>query len=377
MGLIIVAPDTFKGSLPAGRVAEIVADHLRSADPSSTVVELPMADGGEGTVDVALAAGMDAVPVTVTGPLGTTVQACYARKDTTAVLELASAAGLTLLPAQPDRHTAAVASTRGVGELMARAIRHGARELVIGLGGSATTDGGLGLVQALGARVTSRSDRPSSSGGLGLAGVVSIDLGPMVEFLADVSVTLATDVDNPLIGPDGAAAIYGPQKGADADLVRRLDRGLDHWGDVLRLATGVDVRHRPGAGAAGGAGAPLLAAGSATARPGIEVAMELTGFTDRVRDANLVVVGEGSLDRQSLRGKGPVGAARLAQAGGARVVAVVGSCQLSGPELAEAGIDRVYTLSDIEPDLARSMAKAEPILHQVAARLAADLVPVD
>lgn len=369
--MIIVAPDKFKGSVSAPHLAAVVAAALRNADPSRDVVELPIADGGDGTVDFACRTGMTRVEMLVEGPLGQRVRADYARRGRTAVVEMAAAAGLELLPGGPDRLTAAVASTFGVGQLVAAAIDAGADRVVLGLGGSATTDGGAGMAQALGASVRDLAGRDIGRGGQALSEVCSLDLDPMRRNLAGVDVTLATDVDNPLVGPEGAAAVYGPQKGADADTVGQLDRNLTRWAALLEEETGVDVASLSGAGAAGGAGAPLVASGCAQMRSGIDVLLDSVGFEALVSSAELVVVGEGSLDAQSLRGKGPVGVARRARASGAVVVAVVGTCKLSAEQLQVAGIDRVYTMTDVEPDVSICIRRPDPILRTLAWRMAA------
>ncbi len=372
LGRVVVAPDKFKGSLSATQVSAIVAEVVRAADPAAEVRELPIADGGDGTVALAIAAGFEPVSLIVSGPLADPVEAVYAVRDDVAVVEMAAAAGLTLLDGEPDVAGALAADTRGVGQLIADAVDGGARRVVLGLGGSATTDGGIGLARALGAEVSTVDGVPPPPGAAGLASVEAIDLAPLVARLDGVEVVLATDVDNPAVGPQGAAAVYGPQKGADADTVSLLDGSLAHWAQVLAATTGVDVADRPGAGAAGGAGMPLLAAGRAAVAPGVEVIMDLAGLGDVVRSADVVIVGEGSLDGQSLRGKGPVGVARAARAAGAEVLAVAGVVTLSADELVEAAIDEAYALIDLEPDPAVCMAAAEPILREAADRLVAD-----
>lgn len=370
--MIVVAPDSFKGSLPAARVAAVVADELRAALPDEQVIERPIADGGEGTVDVALSAGMTAVEARVVGPLGDPLWARYALADGVAMIEMAAAAGLTVLPDGPTATSALAASTTGVGELIADAVRAGATRVVVGLGGSATTDGGAGMAAALGARFVTANGTPLEPGGAGLASIESVDLAPMVATLAGVDVILAIDVDNPLTGPEGAAATYGPQKGAGPLGVAALDRGLARWAEVVAQATGFDGRRQAGLGAAGGTGLPLVAAGCARIESGIDVVMELSDVRKVMSQADLVVVGEGSLDEQSLRGKGPVAAAQLAQSAGSAVVAVVGRTDLGPDALVRAGITQVYALTDIEPDLDRCIRDPEPILRALAARLAAD-----
>ena len=373
--MIIVAPDKFKGSLSATRVAAVIAERLR-ASGNHHVIELPIADGGEGTVDVAIRAGMDRVTTSVNGPLGQPLDATYARDDRVAVIELASAAGLSCLGRQPNVETAGAASTFGVGQLIAHAVAGGATTVVVGLGGSASTDGGAGLAAALGAILSTGDQTSVGPGGVGLGTITAVDLGPMLAALDGVEIVLACDVDNPLVGPHGAAAVYGPQKGADDPLVAQLDKNLRHWADLVYQVTGVDVAQRPGAGAAGGAGLVLLAAGCARIEAGSTYLLNLTGAAERFRDADVVIIGEGSLDHQSLRGKGPISVARFAKSNGAKVIAVVGMSSLTTSDLNEAPIDRVYALTDIEPDLDRCINDPEPILRELTGRLLADGVVV-
>ncbi len=340
---VVVAPDKFKGSLTAAEVAAAIAGGLRSRRPDAEVLERPVADGGEGTVDVALAAGFAPVSCRVPGPLGAEVQATYARSGDTAVVEMAAAAGLALV-GTPDDETAVRASTYGVGVLIAHALDRGARRVVLGLGGSATTDGGAGMVAAL----SGRRD------------------------VADVELVLACDVDNPLTGPQGAARVYGPQKGAGPATVAQLDAALTRWADEVARATGSDLRDVPGAGAAGGTAFGGLALLGGRLVPGVEVVMELAGLPAALEGADLLVVGEGSLDGQSLRGKGPVGVAAAARAAVGAVVAVAGRNELTGAQTTAAGIQAVYALADIEPRPEVCMAEAARLLDEVAARIAAD-----
>jgi glycerate kinase len=371
--MIVVAPDKFKGSLAATTVASVLAGALRSADPNRQVIELPIADGGEGTVEVAANAGMNRVTTTVTGPMDTPVDAVYAVADELAVIELSAAAGLGVLDGSPDTNTAACATTFGVGQLILDAIEAGATTVVVGLGGSASTDGGAGMISALGAVLTTEDGTRASQGGASLGRIASVDLDPMLAKLDGVEVVFASDVNNPLTGQNGAAAIYGPQKGADRPLVHLLDYNLWHWGELIRRVTGSDVSEKPGVGAAGGTALPLVAAGCARIEPGAALLMELTGSADLIRNADVVVVGEGSLDRQSLRGKGPIGVAELAAANGAKVLAAVGTCSLSSAELDRTPIDRVYAMTDVEPNRQRCIDEPEPILEALANRLASDL----
>lgn len=367
---IVVAPDKFKGSLPAAGVAAAVAAGLRSAAGDAEIVMLPVADGGDGTVDAAVAAGFERVPVTAAGPLGDPVRASYARRGEVAVVEMAGVCGLARLP--DGRPAPLTASSFGVGEVLRVAVEAGARQVVLGVGGSASTDGGAGLLQALGARVLDVHGDPVRPGGAGLDEVAALDLTALDPAWRDVAVVLAADVDNPLTGPEGAAAVYGPQKGASPDEVARLDAGLRRWADAVAAAVGQDRSHVPGAGAAGGVGFAALAVLGARMRPGIDVVLEFTGLESLLAGADLVITGEGSLDAQSLAGKAPVGVARAAARHGVRVVAVAGRNMLSADELATAGISAVYPLTDLEPDLERCHAEAAGLLRLAGQRIARD-----
>jgi glycerate kinase len=365
---IVVAPDKFKGSLPAAEVADAIAAGLRAELPGAEVVTIPVADGGDGTVDAAVAAGFERVPVTVDGPTGEPVRASYARRGEVAVVELASACGLMRLPG--GRREPLTASSFGAGQALAAALAAGARRIIFGVGGSASTDGGAGLLQALGARVLDTRGRPLDRGGAALRDVAALDLAGLHPALRGASVVLATDVVNPLTGPDGAAEVYGPQKGATPDQVRELDRGLRRWAAVVAAATGNDQSQAPGAGAAGGVGFAALAVLGAERRLGIDVILDLLDFDAALDGTDLVITGEGSLDTQTLAGKAPVGVARAAGRRGIPVVAVAGRSTLAEDELTRAGIGAVYTLSDLESDPARSSAEADVLLRRVGQALA-------
>jgi glycerate 2-kinase len=365
---VLVAPDKFKGSLPAAEVAAAIARGLRSR--GLDVGTCPIADGGDGTVDAAVAAGFTRCPVTASGPTGRPVETAWARSGETAVVELADVCGLVRLPGGELR--AEEATTLGLGEVLRAALDAGARRIVLGLGGSASTDGGAGLAQALGV-VLRRADGvelPPGIGGGALADVAAVDLAGL-DVPDDTSVEVACDVDNPLLGPHGAAAVYGPQKGADDDAVARLDGALASWARVLGAATGTAGREdEPGAGAAGGVGYGSLTLLGARLRPGFDLVAELLGFDDRLAGADLVVTGEGRLDAQTLHGKGPAGVAARATAAGVPVLALAGSVALDRDELAAAGIGGAAALADLEPDLRRSRDHAAELLERLAATVA-------
>jgi glycerate 2-kinase len=371
MSRVVIAPDKFKGSLSAPEVAMHVARGLAAAVPGVRTDQVPVADGGDGTVDAAVAAGYRRAERQVSGPTGEPVTAAFAISGDVAVVEAAQACGLSRLPG--GRLQPLTATSYGVGQLIAAAAGAGARHIVLGLGGSATTDGGAGLIAALGGRLVGADGSLVGPGGDALAGLRELDLTGLRD-LSGVDVLLATDVDNPLLGTDGAAAIYGPQKGASPADIAVLEDGLARWADLAEAALGDGFRDLPGAGAAGGLGFAAMAFLGARMRPGIEVVLELVSFAERVAEADLVITGEGSLDAQTLRGKAPVGVARATRAVSAQtpVVAVAGACALGPATLAEAGIAGAYALADLEPDLAASMANAGPLLEKLAAILAAD-----
>ena len=371
---LVIAPDKFKGSLTASEAAERVAAGARRADPSVEVVHVPVADGGEGTLDAALAAGYEPRSARVAGPLGRPVDAAFAVRGDEAVVEMARASGLDLLPG--GRKDAREATSLGTGQLIRAALDEGCRRIVIGVGGSASTDGGAGMLQGLGARLLGADGAELPLGGAALAGLVSID--GLDARLADATLVLASDVDNPLRGPSGAAAVFGPQKGATEEDVAILDAALQRLVEVLGAADPAgsllavpasEAADRPGAGAAGGVGFAAIALG-AERRAGIDVVLDLVDLRGRLSGADAVITGEGSLDEQSLMGKTPIGVARAARAAGIPVFGVCGRTTLSAEEITEAGFSGVRALSEIEPDPERSMAAAGALLE----RLAEDLV---
>ncbi|MET0579402.1 MAG: glycerate kinase [Ilumatobacteraceae bacterium] len=367
--LVVVAPDKFKGSLSAVDAAAALARGLRRGLPGARVVEHPIADGGEGSVEMVLAHGFRPVSREVRGPTGDPVVATYALAGDTALVEMAAAAGLGRLPGgAPDDRTARTASTYGVGELVRDALDRGARRIVLAVGGSATTDGGAGMVAALGARTWTASGEVLPEGGAGLLDVERLDPGGLDPRLAGATVVVACDVDNPLTGPDGAASVYGPQKGTTPEQVDVLDRALVHWADLVARTVGTDHRDDPGAGAAGGVGFALLAVG-AHLSPGIDLVLDLVDFDHRLDTTDLVVVGEGRLDEQTLRGKAPAGVAARAVARGIPVVAVCGHRDLDEAGLTSLGARSAHALTDLEPDPAVCIRDAARLLERLAPRL--------
>ena len=370
MPTVLIASDKFKGTLTAAEVAAAVATGLRRVRPEVGVDSVPVADGGDGTLAAAVASGFELVSVEAAGPTGEPVATGYARQDDTAVVEMADVSGLVRLPG--DVLAPMTATSRGVGELVASAVSAGCHRLVLGIGGSASTDGGAGMLAGLGARLLDGDGEPVGDGGAELARLASIDLSDVRVLMAGIHVVVACDVDNPLTGPTGAAAVYGPQKGAGPDQVRELDDALGHFADIVATATGRDLRDQAGAGAAGGVGFAALAALDAELRPGIDLVLDLVGFQQRLPGADLVVTGEGALDEQTLSGKAPAGVAAAARAAGVPVVAVCGQNTLTDQQLAAAGIAAVYTLTDVEPDVERCLADPAPLLERLGERIAAD-----
>ncbi|MFR0356187.1 glycerate kinase [Streptomyces sediminimaris] len=371
---MLIAADKFKGSLTAVQVAERVTAGLRRVVPDVQVEALPVADGGDGTVDAAVAAGFERREVRVAGPLGGEVTAAFALRAGTAVVEMAEASGLQRLPA--GVFAPLTASTYGSGELLRAALDAGARTVVFGVGGSATTDGGAGMLSALGARFLDADGEPVPPGGGGLGELAFADLSGLDPRLGSVELVLASDVDNPLTGPKGAPAVYGPQKGASPDDVEVLDTALAHYAKVLEKAAGpkaAEYAASPGAGAAGGIGYGALLLG-ARFRPGIEIMLEVLGFAPALEWAELVITGEGSLDEQTLHGKAPAGVAAAARAADKEVVAVCGRLALPPEALGRAGIRRAYPLTELEPDVAKCVAQAGPILERVAEQIARDFL---
>ena len=369
-GHVVVAPDKFKGSLGASAVALAVADGLRAAVPGIDAREHPVADGGDGTVEAATSAGFARKEVPCTGPTGDAVTAALAVRDEIAVVELAEASGLRRLPG--GRLAATTATSRGTGELIRAALDLGCRQVVLGLGGSACTDGGAGMIQALGGRLLDAAGAELALGGASLADLDRLDLSGFDPRVAGTEFVVASDVDNPLLGPYGAAAVYGPQKGASAAEVALLDAALARWAAAARAATGVDAAGVPGAGAAGGVGFAAVVFLGAELRSGIEYLLDLLEVRSALPGARLVVTGEGSLDEQTLRGKAPAGVAAAARAAGVTAVAVAGRNTLPASVLESAGIAQAYTLSEIEEDPERSMREPVPLLRRLAGRIAAD-----
>ncbi|MEU7476832.1 glycerate kinase [Lentzea sp. NPDC042327] len=364
-GTVLVCLDKFRGSLTAEQACAAVVSGVVGA--GGTAVAMPVADGGEGTLAALARAGYREVHADVTGPTGRPVRAAFAVRGTRAVVELALASGLGVLP---DGVAAPlVADTHGTGELIRAALDHGCLDIVLAVGGSATTDGGAGLLRALGARITDARGVPVGPGGAALTGVAHVDLSGLDFRLRLARVTLVSDVDNPLTGPSGAAAVFGPQKGASPRDVEVLERGLERFAAVVEREVGRDLSGAPGAGAAGGTGFAALAALGARRSSGADFVLGEIGLEDALRTAALVVVGEGRFDEQSLRGKAPVGVAEAARRHGVPVVVVAGDVRLSADQLRAAGVSAAWSLLDRAGDVATAMARAPELLAQVGREL--------
>jgi glycerate 2-kinase len=365
---IVIAPNAFKGSLSAPEAAQAIAEGVRAAAPDAELILIPIADGGDGTVDALVAATHgEHRTLRVRGPLGDPVDADYGliAGGSTAVIEMAKAAGLALLPV--EKRDPRVTSTYGVGELLQHAYDEGARHFIVGIGGSATNDGGAGLAQALGYHLLDEQGHELPPGGLALKRLARIHVGGVHANWKDAVVEVATDVTNPLTGPNGASAVYGPQKGATPEMVAELDAGLQRLAQVIDRDLGVDVETLPGAGAAGGLGAGLVAFSGARLRPGAEMVIENLEFDQRLAGAELVITGEGRLDSQTARfGKGPAAVARHARAAGIPVIGIAGS--LADETELRLLFDGVMA-TVVEPGgLDRAMAQARPLLVRAATR---------
>ena len=370
---ILLAPQALKGSLTAAETARAMAEGVRTAAPDAEVVELPIADGGEGTVEAMVeATGGTIIPVTVTGPLGEPVAAFFGilgeagSTERTAVIEMAAASGLPLVP--PERRDPRITTTWGTGELIRHALDLGCRRLLIGIGGSATNDGGAGLAQALGAHLLDAQGQELPPGGAALARLARIIGETLDPRLRDTVVQVACDVDNPLCGPNGAAAIYGPQKGATPTMVRELDEALRHYATIFKRDLGMDVLDLPGAGAAGGLGAGLVAFLKAELLPGSRMVLDALHFDTHLATADLVITAEGHLDMQTLRGKSVGAVAAAAKSRSVPVIVVAGGVSSEEHALYELGIAAIVPLPTHPMTLAEAMASAAPLVSRATER---------
>jgi len=363
---IVVAPQEFKGSLTAVQAAQAIADGLRRALPDAELLLVPMADGGPGTVEAVVTAKAGRrQKTTVRDPLGAPIEAAWGIIDgDTAVIEMAAASGLVLVP--ESHRDPRIASTFGTGQTIAAALAAGCRRIIVGMGGSATNDGGAGVAQALGARLLDDDGQDLPPGGAALARLARIDVSGLAPQLGQARLFAATDVFNPLCGPQGASAVYGPQKGATPEMVRELDAALAHYAVVIERDLGVLVLDVAGAGAAGGLGAGLVAFLGAEIVPGAKLVADAVGLEQQIAGADLVIAGEGRLDAQTGFGKAPWEVARLAREAGVPVIAIAGSVREDcGPELLHA-FDAVATILPEGVPPQETMARGSALLSAVA-----------
>lgn len=372
---VVIAPDSYKESLTAMEVATAIESGFKEIMPDAEYIKLPMADGGEGTVQSLVdATGGDIVTVEVTGPLGQPVEGFYGLlgDGSTAVIEMAAASGLHLV--EPNERNPLLTTTYGTGELIKAALDRGVDHIIIGIGGSSTNDGGVGMAQALGAKLVDANGVDLPFGGGALADLVSIDLSGLDSRLATVQLEVACDVDNPLCGPKGASHIFGPQKGATPEMVTELDTNLAHYAEVIRQTNGKEVINQAGAGAAGGLGAALLGLFDATLRPGISIVMDAVNLAEVVKDADLVITGEGRIDSQTIHGKTPIGVARTAKLYNLPVIGIAGSTAQDCRVVHDHGLDAVYSVvlgaTDLPTALKEAAFNVEMTSRNIAATLA-------
>ncbi|AHF67131.1 MULTISPECIES: glycerate kinase [Pseudomonas] len=368
---IVIAPDSFKDSLSAQAVATAIASGLADVWPTAELIECPMADGGEGTIEAVLAAcNGQLMSAEVRGPLESPVQAHWGwlPHSRTAIIEMAMASGLQLLTL--EQRNACITTTYGTGQLIAQALDAGAQRVILAIGGSATNDAGTGMLSALGARFLDGNDQPLVPGGLALAQLARVDLSGFDPRLSDVRFEIAADVDNPLCGPNGASHIFGPQKGASPEQVLALDAALGHFADLSVQAVGQDLRDSPGSGAAGGMGFAAKAYLKASFRAGVEVVADLTGLEQALVGADLVITGEGRFDAQTLRGKTPFGVARVAARHQVPVIVLAGTLGEGYERLYEHGISAAFALASGPMTLDEACRNAASLLHDRARDLA-------
>ena len=364
---VLVAPDSFKGSLSASRVAHHVETGISRAFNDVEVIKRPLSDGGEGLVDsLVTSTGGRMIQTKVTGPLGEQVEAFWGvlGDNKTGVIEMAAASGLTLLP--ETKRNPAVTTTYGTGELLKEALQYGCQKIIMGLGGSSTNDGGSGMAQALGAKLLDESGREIPFGGKSLSLLHTIDTSQMEPGIKETEILVACDVNNPLTGEQGASFVYGPQKGADADVVEMLDQALKNFSRVIFQESGMNVDAIPGAGAAGGLGAGLKAFTGGKLVPGIELVMEQVNLQEDLGSSDLVITGEGKLDLQSVYGKVPVGVARLAKEWGVPVISLAGEVTPPLEALHREGITSCFSIINQPMSLEEAMASAPELLEMAS-----------
>ena len=373
---IVIAPDSFKGSLTALEVAHAIKIGIERVIPEAEVDEIPMADGGEGTVQALVdATGGEIIAQEVCDPLGNRIHANFGilGDGNTAVIEMAAASGLPLVP--EDKRNPMLTTTFGTGELIRAALDRGCRKLIVGIGGSATVDGGAGMAQALGARLLDKDGNEVPRGGGGLEYLDRIDVSGLdprivmtLEQAPALQTVVACDVDNPLVGPRGGPEVYGPQKGATPEMVKKLDRYLDRYADIIKRDLGIDVKEEPGAGAAGGLGAGLMAFLNAELRSGIDIVIEASKLEVHLRDADLVITGEGKIDGQTIYGKTPIGVAKAAKKYGIPVIGIGGGISDDASAVYDNGIDALMSIVSYPMSLESAMKQAYDLVANAAER---------
>jgi glycerate 2-kinase len=368
---IVIAPDSFKESLTALEAAKAIESGMKKILPGACFIKVPMADGGEGTVQ-SLVDATDGrlITKTVTGPLGTPVEAFFgiSGDEKTAVIEMAAASGLHLVPA--GERNPLVTTTRGTGELIAAALDLGVEHIIIGIGGSATNDGGAGMARALGILLLDSDGKEIGEGGGAIGSLAAVNMDGLDKRLESVKIEVACDVDNPLTGKRGASHIFGPQKGATQDMVEILDNNLHHFARIIMKDIGKDSEQVPGAGAAGGLGGGLMAFLSAELKRGVDIVLEATHLESQILDADFVITGEGKIDGQTIFGKTPIGVAKTAKRHNVPVIAIAGNVARDSEVVHEHGIDAVFSIVPGVVSLEDAFKNAHTYVEKIAANIA-------
>jgi glycerate kinase len=367
---IVVVPNSFKGSLTAVEVSEAIEQGIREIFPEAEVIKIPMADGGDGTVECLVnATGGEILKEKVIGPLGDEVLAFYGilgdRK--TAIIEMAAASGLTLVP--ENKRNPLITTTYGTGQLIKAVLNQGCRKMIIGIGGSATNDGGAGMAQALGVKLLDQEGKEVGFGGGELKKIVKIDISCMNNRLSDTKVLVASDVNNPLCGPQGASKIYGPQKGATPEVIKELDKSLAFFAELIKRDLNKDIKDIPGAGAAGGLGAGLMAFLNAELRSGIEIIIEIVKIEQIIRESDLLITGEGRIDAQSVFGKVPFGLGKMAKKYNVPVIAIVGEIGEGFSQIYEYGINSIMSIISKAISIDEAMQMSKSLLKDATERM--------
>ena len=371
---IVIAPDSFKGSLSAAEVAEAIETGFRAVYPDAEYVKVPMADGGEGTVQSLVdATSGTIITQLVSGPMGDMVAGFFGilGDRQTAVIEMAAASGIHWV--RPKERDVFLASSFGTGQLINAALDRGCDKLIVGLGGSATNDGGIGMMKALGAQFFDQDGVQLAADVRALLQLASIDLQYLDPRLDKTEIVVACDVDNPLCGENGAARVFGPQKGATEEDIAVLDQALTRYGDILSANAGRDIASEPGAGAAGGMGAAFIGLIDAVLKPGVDIVIEIVDLANSLVDANLVITGEGRVDNQTIHGKTPTGVAKVAKSCNLPVICITGSVEDGADFTHQLGIDEIYSVTEGDYDLTEVLIEAEHKLTQAAQKIAKSL----